>query len=114
LAARTLAVASIANIGSTIVGTIVVLGTSMLLSVGNIGELPGAEGDITVLIALVPCFYLSVWCETLIGFHYLQQFSRDQVRAAFFLANEFSYAMLAIVAIGRFAKNVIIQGRIVW
>lgn len=111
---RAFAVASVANIGSTILGTVVVLGTGLLLSVGNMTELPGAEGDITVLIALVPCFFLSVWCETLIGFPLLKQASRDNVRAVFFLANQFSYAMLAIVPIGRFVKSAIINGRIIW
>lgn len=112
--ARASAVAGMANIASTILGTVVVLGTGLLLSFLDMTELPGAEGDLTVLIALVPCYFLSVWFETLVGSPLLKHFSREEVRAVFILANQFSYAMLAIVPIARFLKNLIVYGRIVW
>lgn len=108
---RASGVSSLANIASTLLGTITILGASF---VPGTYEMPGAEGDITVLIALIPCFFLSVWLEARIAFPLLKPVSREDVRRVFFLANQFSYAMLAIIAITRFAKNAIIQGRIIW
>lgn len=112
---RASGVASLANIASTIIGTGVVLAASLLLALGfAMTELRGAMADITVLIALIPCFFLSVWIEALVGSPLLKQVSRKNVRAVFFLANQFSYAMLAIVPVVRFIKNAIIHGQIIW
>jgi hypothetical protein len=111
---RASAVSSLANITSTILGTVVVLGISLLLGTAGMSELPGAMGDITVLFALIPCFFLSVWFEALVSSPFLKPASREDVRKVFVLANEFSYAMLAIVPITRFIKNAIVQGQIVW
>jgi hypothetical protein len=112
---RALGVSALANIASTIIGTFIVVGSSLLLYAGaGISELPGALGDITVLMVLIPCFFLSFWCESLVGSPMIRTVSRQDVRAAFFLANKFSYALLAILPIARLVKNAIVQGRIVW
>jgi hypothetical protein len=112
---RASAVSSLANITSTILGTAVVLGISFLLAItAGVSELSGAQGDITILFALIPCFFLSVWFEALVSSPFLKPVSREDVRKVFFLANIFSYAMLAIIPIARFIKNAIVQGQIVW
>lgn len=112
---RASAVSCIANIASTILGTVVVVGTGLFLNfVFDASELPNAEGEIAALIALIPCFYLSVGIEARVGSPLLKQLSREDIRAAFVLANRFSYTMLAIVPIGRFIKNMIVYGRIIW
>lgn len=85
-----------------------------LAAAAGISELPGAQGDITILFALIPCFFLSVWFEALVGSPFLKPASREGVRKVFFLANKFSYAMLAIISITRFIENAIVQGQIVW
>ncbi len=63
---------------------------------------------------MIPCFYLSVWIESLIGAPYLERCSREQVWDVFFLANKFTYAMLAIVAIVHFIKMMIFQAGVPW
>ena len=112
---RASAVSGLANIVSTVLGTVAVLGTGWVLGYLDVIAQPQAgEGDIAVLIALVPCFFLSVWAETLVGAALLKQFSREQLRSAFFHANQLSYAMIAIVPMARFAKSAIVNGRIIW
>lgn len=111
---RACSVSGLANVASTLLGTVAVLGTGLLLASLDISELPGAMGDITVLFALIPCFFLSVWIETLVGAPLLRKFSREDIRAVFHLANRFSYAMLAIVPIARLVKSAIVHGRIIW
>ena len=112
---RAAAVSGLANIVSTVLGTVAVLGTGWVLGYLDVIAQPQAgEGDIAVLIALVPCFFLSVWAETLVGSPLLKQFSREQLRTAFFRANQLSYAMIAIVPIARFVKSGLVNGHIIW
>ena len=109
--------AGVANFLSTIVGTVVVLGTEALLLplvVPGMGLFMGAQLDVAVLFALIPCFFLSVWIESRLASSFLEGFSRKQIWEVFFLANKFSYAMLGIVAITSLIKNTIIQGQIPW
>ena len=55
-----------------------------------------------------------MWAETLVGSPLLRLFSREQVRSAFFRANQLSYAMIAVVPVVRFVKSAIVNGRIIW
>ena len=112
---RAAAVSSLANIVSTLLGTLAVLGTGWVLGYLDVIAQPQAgEGDIAVLVALVPCFFLSVRVETLVGSPLLMQFTREQVRSAFIRANQLSYAMLGIVPVARFVKSALVNGRIIW
>jgi hypothetical protein len=114
-AGRATAVSGLANVVSTLVGAGAVLGAGTVLGYLDVIAQPQAgEGDIAVLVALVPCFFLSVWTETLVGSQLLRQLSVTQVRAMFFRANQLSYAMIAIVPIARFAKSAILHGRVIW
>lgn len=114
-AGRAVGVSGLANTVSTLLGTVAVLGTGWVLgSLDVIAQPQAGEGDIAVLIALVPCFFLSVWVETLIGSALLEQFPREQIRTVLVHANQLSYAMIAIVPIARFAKSAIVNGRIIW
>jgi hypothetical protein len=107
---RATGVSSAANIASAFAGTIAVV----LIALTGASELPGAEGDITVLFALIPCYFLSVWLETLVAAPMLAGVPRQSVRAVLYTANGFSYAMLAILAVTRFVKNAVQQGAIIW
>ena len=112
---KAVAVSSAANIVSTLLGTFAVLFTGWVLGYLDVIAQPQAgEGDIAALAALVPCFFLSVWAETLVATPLLKPISREQVRSAFFRANQLSYAMIAIVPLVRFAKSAIVNGRIIW
>ena len=113
--ARAAMVCSGANIVSTVLGTVAVFGAGWILGyLDVIAEPHAGEGDIAALAALVPCYFLSVWSETLVGSFLLKPVSRDIVHAAFARANLLSYAMLAIVPIARFAKSLAVNGRIIW
>jgi hypothetical protein len=107
---RATGVASAANFTSALVGIIVVV----LLALVGAMESAGAMGDVTVLVGLVPMYFLTVWVETRVAAPMLSAVAREQVRAVLALANRFSYAMLAIVAITRFAKNALLQDQVIW
>lgn len=113
-AGRAISIAVVANIASTILGSVVVIFVSFFLALQGLEHSPGAMGDVSILFALIPCFFLSVWFETIVGFPFLKRFSREQVRTVFFLANQFSYALLTIVPIASLVKNAIISGRAMW
>ena len=113
--ARAAMVSSGANIVSTLLATIAVFGTGWILGYLDVVAEPHAgEGDIAVLVALVPCYFLSVWSETLVGSVLLKPVSRDLVHAMFARVNLLSYAMLAVVPVALFAKSLIVNGRIIW
>jgi hypothetical protein len=112
---RALAVSGLANLASTLLATVAVFATGWVLGFLDVIAQPQAgEGDIAVLVALVPCFFLSVWCETLVGRPLLKGASSEAVHTAFFRANQLSYAMLAIVPVARFAKSALVNGRFIW
>ena len=111
---RAAAVAAWANLVSTLLGSFVVLAVGLAFGIAGILVLPGAQSDVAVLIALVPCFYLSVWIETAVATQYLEGRRRAEVWNLFFLANTFSYGLLGTVAVANFAKNWILHGYIVW
>ncbi len=111
---RAFLAAGVANLASAFAGSLAVLGVGLLAAGTGISEMPGAAGDLTVLLALVPCFYLSVWIETRVAAPVLKGCTREAVRRAFLQANLLSYIMLAALPIARFVKNAIVQGGIVW
>jgi len=112
---RALAASGLANLASTLLVTIAVFATGWVLGFLDVIAQPQAgEGDIAVLVALVPCFFLSVWCETLVGGALLKGASPETVRTAFVRANQLGYAMLAIVPVARFAKSALVNGRFIW
>ena len=114
-AGRAASVSGVANLVSTLLGTIAVFGAGWVLGYLDVVAEPQAgEGDLAVLIALVPCYFLSVWSETLVGSALLKSISRDVILAAILRANLIGYAMLAIVPVARFAKSLIVNGRIIW
>ena len=114
-AGRASAVSALANVVSTLACAFAVLATGWVLGYLDVIAQPQAgEGDIAALVVLVPCFFLSLRVETLVGSPLLMQFTREQVRSAFFRANQLSYAMLAIIPLVRFVKSAIINGRIIW
>lgn len=112
---RAAAVSGVANVLSTLLCTSAVFGAGWVLGfLDVIAEPQAGEGDIAVLVALVPCYFLSVWAETAVGTAMLKTVSGDRVRAAFFRANQLSYAMLAIVPVARFVKSALVNGRVIW
>lgn len=112
---RIAATASLATLASTLVTTIAVLAAGWLVGLDDFDARPHAgEGDLAVLIALVPCFFISVWVDTVAGSAVVPSVPRKEVRAAFFRANQLGYAMIAIVPIVRFAKSAIWNGRLIW
>lgn len=113
-AGRAIGVSVAANFASTILGSVVVVIVSFLLALQGLQDYSVAMSDVSILVALIPCFFLSVWFETIVGFPFLKRFSREQVRGVFFLANQFSYALLAIVPIARLIKNAIVSGTSMW
>ena len=75
---RTAGVSGLANVVSTLLGTLAVLGAGWVLGhLDVVAEPQAGEGDVAVLIALVPCYFLSVWAETLVGSALLRQFPRS-------------------------------------
>lgn len=112
---RATAVSALANLASTLLVSGAVFGAGWLLGLLDFIATPGAgEGDLAALGVLVPCFFLSLWSETLVAAPLVKGVSRDDLRAAFFQANLFSYSILGIVPIARFLKSLIVNGRIVW
>ena len=112
---RVAAVSSLANLASTLLGTLAVFGAGWLLGLLDIVAIPGAgEGDVAVLIALVPCFFLAVWIETLIASAMLTPISRADIHAAMLQANLMTYSVLAIVPVARFVKSAFVNGRFIW
>ncbi len=109
------AVSIAANLASALLVTIAVFGAGWVLGwLDVIAEPQAGEGDLAVLVALGPCFFISVWAETLVGAALLKPVSRDLVHAAFVRANLLAYAMLGIVPVVRFAKSLVVNGRIIW
>lgn len=113
-AGRAFRAAGVANVASAFAGSLAVLGVGLLAANLGISEMPGAAGDLTVLIALVPSFFLSVWIETRVAAPLLKGCTREAVRHAILQANLLSYIMLAALPIARFVKNAIVEGHIVW
>ena len=112
---RAAAVSCVANVLSTLLCTIAVFGAGWVLGfLDVIAEPQAGQGDIAVLVALVPCYFLSARAETAVGSAMLNTVSGDRIRAAFFRANQFSYAMLAIVPVARFIKSALVNGRFIW
>jgi hypothetical protein len=112
---RAAAVSGAANIASTLLATVAVLFAGWVLGYLDVIAQPqAAEGDIAALVAVVPCFFLSVWAKTVVGSPLLPQVPRERIRSAFFRANQLGYAMLAVVPAVRFAKSAIVNGRIIW
>ena len=113
-AGRAVGVAVVANIASTLVGSVFVIVVSLILSLTEVNVRPGAWEDVSMLFILAPCFFLTVWFETTIGYPFLKHYSREQVLEVFFLANGFTYALLTIVPIANLIKNAMISGRAMW
>jgi hypothetical protein len=112
---RAASVAALANLASTLLATVAVLAIGSVLGYCDVIAQPQAgEGDAAVLVALVPCFFLSAWMDRLAGSTLLRQVPVEQVRSAFFRANQLGYAMIAIVPVARFVKSAVVNGRIIW
>lgn len=112
---RAVGVAALANLGSTLLATVAVIAAGWVLGFLDVIAQPQAgEGDVAALLAVVPCFFLAVWCETLVGRRLLGGVAPAAVRAAFMRANQLAYAMLAIVPVARFAKSALVNGRLIW
>ncbi len=114
-AGRATAVSALANLVSTLLTSIAVLGAGWLLGRFDYFATTGTgEGDVLALAALVPCFFLALWIETLVAAPLLKNVARDTLRAALLQANLFSYAMLAIVPLVRFVKSAVVNGHLIW
>ena len=112
---QAVAASSAANIVSALATTAAVLFTGWVLGYLDVIAQPqAAEGDIAALVAVVPCFFLSVWAESLVASALLKQVPPERVRSVLLRANQLGYAMIAIVPIVRFAKSAIVNGRIIW
>jgi len=112
---RAAAVSGAANLASTLLATVAVLFTGWVLGYLDVIAQPqAAEGDIAALVAVIPCYFLSVWAQTLVGSPLLPHIPREQVHSAVFRASQLGYAMLTIVPLVRFAKSAIVNGRIIW
>ena len=115
---RALGISGLANVVSTLVGSIIIFAIDLFPVIpypAVLTEKPwGAVGDISILIVLIPCYFVSVWVEFLVGAPFLKSVPREDVRVAFYLANAFSYEMLAILPIARVIKGTIVQGGFIW
>lgn len=112
---RALAAAGLANLASTLLASIAVLATGWVLGFLDVIAQPQAgEGDVAALLAVVPCYFLAVWCEPLAVRPLLKGIGLQDLRAAFVRANQLSYAMLAVVPVARFAKSAVVNGRFIW
>lgn len=112
---QAVAASGAANMVSALATTAAVLFTGWVLGYLDVIAQPqAAEGDIAALVAVVPCFFLSVWVESLVASPLLKQVPPERVRSALLRANQLGYAMVAIVPIVRFAKSAIVNGRIIW
>ena len=112
---RAAAVCGVANLFSTVLTTAFVFAAGWLLGHMDVIAQPQAgEGDIAVLAALVPCFFLSVWAETLVARPLLKPFPAERIRSMMLRANLLGYAMIAVVPVARFVKSFVINGRIIW
>src|SRR3954463_8509971 len=71
---RAALVSALANLASTLLLTGLVLAVGTGLGYFDVFARPQAgEGDVAVLIALVPCFFVSVWADTQVGTALLRQ-----------------------------------------
>lgn len=114
-AGRVTAVSVLAKLTSTLLVTAVASGAGWLLGLFDFIATTGAgEADAAAIVALVPCFFVSVWSETLVAARFIRNVTRDRLRAALVQANLLCYAMLAIVPLVRFVKSAVVNGRIVW
>jgi len=112
---RAAAVSGAANVGSTLLTTGAVLFTGWVLGYLDVIAQPqAAEGDIAALAAVIPCFFLSVWAQTMVGAPLLPKIPRERLRSALLRANQLGYAMLAVVPTVRFVKSALVNGRIIW
>ncbi len=112
---RAAAVAALANLASSVLATAAVFAAGWLLGLLDFIATTGTgEGDAAALAAIVPCFFLSVWCESLVAAQLLRRVSLTDLRAAVFQANLFGYSVLAIVPVVRFVKSAIVNGHIIW
>ncbi len=112
---RASAVAILANLASATLCSIAVIAAGWLLGfLDVIAEPQAGEGDVAAIIALAPCFFLSVWIETLVALPLLKAVPAGTVRAAVLRANQLGYAMLAIVPVVRFVKSAVVNGRLIW
>lgn len=113
--ARAATVSFLANVVSTLLCSLAVFGAGWVLGHLDVVAEPNAgEGDIAVLVALVPCFFLAARVETLVGGALLKSIPAGLIRTAFFRANLLGYSMLGIVPIVRFAKSAIVNQRLIW
>lgn len=112
---RATAVSALANLASTLLTSAAVFGAGWLLGLFDFFATTGTgEGDVMALVALVPCFFLALWIETLVAAPLLKNVARDALRAAIFQANLFSFAMLAIMPLVRFVKSAVVNGHLIW
>ena len=113
--ARAAAVSVLANLASTLLCSLAVFGAGWVLGYLDVVAEPHAgEGDIAALVALVPCFFLSAWSETLVGTALLKSTSAERIRTVVFRANLLGYSMLGVVPVARFVKSAIVNQRIIW
>jgi hypothetical protein len=113
--ARAATVSGLANLASTLLCSLAVIGAGWVLGfLDFVAEPQAGEGDLAVLVALAPCFFLSVWAETLVGAALLKSSPPGLVRTAVFRANLLGYSMLGIVPVVRFIKSAVINQRIIW
>lgn len=114
-AGRALGVSATANLFSAFLVTLAVFGTGWILGTLDVVAEPQAgEGDVAALIAMVPCFFLSVWGESAVAKMMLKRLAPERVHAAIVRANMIGYAMLAIVPVVRFVKSALVNGRLIW
>ena len=113
--ARAATVSVLANLASTLLCSLAVFGAGWVLGYLDVVAEPHAgEGDIAVLVALVPCFFLSAWSETLVGAALLKSIPAEKIRTVVFRANLLGYSMLGVVPVARFVKSAIFNQRIIW
>lgn len=113
-AGRAVGVAVMANIASTLLGSVIVFIVSFIVSLRGLEVRPGAWEDVSMLFILVPCFFLTAWSEAILSYPHLKPHSRQQVMEVFYLANGFTYALLTIVPVANLIKNAMISGRAMW
>ena len=112
---RAAAVSALANLASVTLCTLAVFAAGWLLGfLDVIAEPHAGEGDVAALIALVPCFFLSLWAERLVALPLLRNHPREAVLGTILRANQLGYAMLAIVPVVRFLKSALVNGRLIW
>jgi hypothetical protein len=96
---RTSLISTVANLGSAIVGCILLFAGGSAFWEMGFEAFSGWPAKIPFFIMFIPSYVISVWLETVIGALFITHLSRRELLRAFAVANVYSYALLGILAV---------------